>query len=400
MIKRIFHFVSASCIIFLSCAPVVQAEDEDKLEFSGFARVIMGYLDDNNAEYIYYDNSVSFDQQSLIGFQADYQLNDDFSVTGQVVGHTGSQRDSGLEWLYLTFKPNNAFQVKLGKQRIPFFNYSDSLDVGFAYPWLTLPQQFYDTSFFSTFEGVLANYEFARNDWVINYEGYWGYYDDEFRSGSRTVDTKITGLFGINTTLAYKQFSLRASYNQGNVALGLPEATQFGELIGQLGFSNNANWLNPDGPIEFYQFSANYENLDYFVRSEVVDIVGKSGLTPDVNSFYVSLGYNFYPYTAYISYSKRDVKFKHIPNEIPYAVSPQLDQIAATYDFILSQFRDENVNGSKIGIRWDWRSNVALKAELTLVRANGQVSNDSALRDLGNFDGRAVLYQLGIDWVF
>ncbi|WP_339770618.1 hypothetical protein [uncultured Paraglaciecola sp.] len=400
MIRRIFHLISASCIILLSCIPAVQAEDEDKLQFSGFARVIMGYLDDKNAEYVYYDNSVSFDQQSLLGLQADYQFNKDFSVTGQVVGHTGSQRASGLEWLYLTYKPNNAFQIKLGKQRIPFFNYSDSLDVGFAYPWLTLPQQFYDTAFFSTFEGVLANYEFSLDDWVINYEGYWGYYDDEFYSGSRTIDTKVTGLFGFSTTLGYKDFSLRASYNQGDVELGLPEATQFGQLLDQLGFNNNANWLNPNGPLQFYQLSANYENLDYFVRSEVVKIVGKSGLTPDVNSFYVSLGYNFYPYTAYISYSRRDVKYGHIPNEIPYGVSDQLDELAATYDLVLSQFLEENTNGSKLGIRWDWRSNVALKAEVTLVRVADGVSNDSALRDLGNFDGRAVLYQLGIDWVF
>jgi hypothetical protein len=81
-------------------------------------------------------------------------------------------------------------------------------------------------------------------------------------------------------------------------------------------------------------------------------------------------------------------------------VSDQLDVLAATYDLALSQFLDEKTNGSKIGIRWDWRSNVALKAEITLVRADGKVSNDSALQDLGNFDGRAVLYQLGIDWVF
>ncbi|WP_158768321.1 hypothetical protein [Paraglaciecola sp. L1A13] len=400
MIRRIFPLISASCIILLSCIHAVQAEDEDKLEFSGFARVIMGYLDDKNAEYVEYDNSVSFDHQSLLGLQADYQFNQDFSVTGQVVGHTATQRASGLEWLYLTYKPNNSLQIKLGKQRVPFFNYSDSLDVGFAYPWLTLPQQFYDTAFFSTFEGVLANYEFSLDDWVISYEGYWGYFDDEFYSGSRTIDTKVTGLFGLSTTLVYKHLSLRASYNQGDVQLELPEATQLAELLDQFGFSNNANWLNPDGPLQFYQLSANYEDLDYFVRSEAVKIVGKSGLIPDVNSYYITAGYNFYPYTAYISYSTRDVEFRHIPNEIPYGVSDQLDVLAATYDFVLSQFLDEKTNGSKIGIRWDWRSNVALKAEVTLVRADSKVSNDSALQDLGNFDGRAVLYQLGIDWVF
>ncbi len=43
--------------LLLSISSTVYAE-EDKLEFSGFARVILGYLDDKNAEYVGYDNSL------------------------------------------------------------------------------------------------------------------------------------------------------------------------------------------------------------------------------------------------------------------------------------------------------------------------------------------------------
>ena len=143
-LSTLFH----TCWLLLLCvAPTLHAETEDKLQLSGFARVILGYLDDENAEYVGYDNSISANQQSLLGLQAEYLFNDELSVTGQVVGFTDDQRNSGLEWLYISYSPSNALQIKLGRQRIPFFNYSDSLDVGFAYPWLTLPQQFYDTAF-------------------------------------------------------------------------------------------------------------------------------------------------------------------------------------------------------------------------------------------------------------
>jgi hypothetical protein len=376
------------------------AEDNEKLQFSGFSRVVMGYLDDENAEYVGYDNSVNFNQQSLLGLQADYRLNDNLSFTGQVVGYTDEQRNSGLQWLYLTYNPNNSLQIKLGRQRIPFFNYSDSLDVGFAYPWLTLPQQFYDTAFFSTFDGVLANYEYAVNNWVINYEGYWGRFDDKIYLTSQEIDTKVIGMFGFNATVGYENFTLRASYNQGDVGIEQDEAIQFGQLLRQFGFTDNADWLNANGLLEFYQFSANYENLDYFVRSEISKMVGEGGLLADVDSFYISAGYNFYPYTVYISYGKKDLHFDHLANEIPFGVSSDLDTLAATYLGVLASFPDDKSIGTKIGVRWDWQSNLAFKAEMTLVKANDEISNDYAVRDLGDFDGRAILHQLGVEWVF
>ena len=387
-------------LILLGISHLSLAETEDKLQFSGFGRVIMGYLGDKDAEYVGYGNSISFDQQSLLGFQADYMFKDEITLTAQVVGYTDNQRNSGLEWLYLTYKPNNTLQLKLGRQRIPFFNYSDSLDVGFAYPWLTLPQQFYDTAFFSTYDGVLANYEFAVNEWWINFEGYWGRFDDKIYLASQEIDTQVIGLFGVNASVGYRNFTIRASYNQGDVNIEQTEARQFSQLLHQVGFTENADWLNANGLIQFYQLSANYENLDYFVRSEVAKMVGEGGLVADIDSYYISVGYNFDSYTVYISHSKKDLHFDHIVNQIPLGVSLELDTLAAAYNEVLATFPDDKSIGTKLGVRWDWNSNIAIKTEMTFVEAYDEISNDYSVKDLGDFDGRAILYQLGVEWVF
>lgn len=129
-------------------------------------------------------------------------------------------------------------------------------------------------------------------------------------------------------------------------------------------------------------------------------MTGAGGLFADIDSFYISAGYNFYPYTVYISYGRKDLHFEHLANEIPFGVSPELDLLAATYLGILDLFPDDESKGTKIGIRWDWQYNVALKAEMTFVEANDAISNDYAVRDLGGFDGHAVLYQFGLEWVF
>lgn len=393
------RFLIICGLTFLFWTSSIYADTDSDLQFSGFTRIVLGHLDDKNATYVGYDNSVSVDQQSLIGIQADYLINDTLSLTGQLVGYTEAQRNSGLEWLYITYKPNNALQFKLGKQRIPFFNYSDSLDIGFAYPWLTLPQQFYDTAFFSTFDGILANYQFTLKDWLVNYEAYWGRFDDKIYLDTQEINTQVIGLFGVNASLNYRNLTIRAAYNQGDAKVEQAEARQFSEYLSQLGFNDNAKWLNANGLIQFYQFSVNYDHLNYFFRSEVAKMVSEGGLVADIDSYYISAGFNFDQYTAYISFSDKDLHFDHISSQIPLGVSNELDILAATYLAVLQAFPDDSAKGTKIGLRWDYLPNLAFKTEVTFVAAD-KISNDYAVKDLGNFDGHAILYQFGAEWIF
>ena len=72
----------------LICLPV-WAQDfmDDRVEFSGFARVVAGYLDEEMASFEGYDDSISFSEQSLIGLQADIRLTDTLTVATQLLAH-------------------------------------------------------------------------------------------------------------------------------------------------------------------------------------------------------------------------------------------------------------------------------------------------------------------------
>ena len=61
------------------------AKTSNDLQFSGFARLVGGYLSTDEAKYEGYDNSVSFSEKSLAALQADYILNDHFSLSGQLL---------------------------------------------------------------------------------------------------------------------------------------------------------------------------------------------------------------------------------------------------------------------------------------------------------------------------
>ncbi|WP_226989243.1 hypothetical protein [Paraglaciecola arctica] len=399
MIHRILYFIFMISLAQLSWIATLRAETIDKLQFSGFARVVMGYLDDKNAEYLGYDNSVSFDQESLIGVQVDYQLLDELAFTGQLIGHTGKERDSGVEWLYLTYAPTNKLKLKLGRQRTPFLNYSDVIDVGYAYPWATLPQQIYPRHFFSTFDGLMANYEITGKEFVMNIEGYWGYFEDKIVVSERVMNAKTNDFSGVISVVNYKNWTFRGSYHRGKTSIELDELTEFSGLLGQLGFIQSAESLATAGLTEVFQLSANYENLNYFIRTELNRIQADFVLVPDTDGYSISTGYNYFPFSTYIVYSKNKTQYEQPASDIPVGLSPQLDVIAFSYQEIFNQLPVDSSEAFTIGTRWDLKAGLALKGEVSWI--NGE-ETDRAYFSINDpsFDRKATLYLLALEWVF
>jgi len=65
------------------------------------------------------------------------------------------------------------YQFKLGKLRTPFFlTIAISKDVGYAYPWISPPQQVYMVFLFEVIEGASASYEIVE-DSFSQHRGYW-----------------------------------------------------------------------------------------------------------------------------------------------------------------------------------------------------------------------------------
>lgn len=396
--KYTIYIINFLTLLLLSASAFSKSVDE-RLEFSGFTRVVLGYLDESNATYLGYGNSLSLSQQSLLAVQADYQIHDKLSFTTQLIAHSGDERDSGVEWLYFTYEPTRSSQIKLGRQRTPFFNYSDVIDVGFSYPWITLPQQVYSSVYFSTFDGVLAGYEWNVNGLILNIEAFGGTFDGDIVSSGTEVEADIDNLRGLIFNLQYDNFSFRSAYHRTDAIFQLDELIGFSDILQQSGFTQSAESLTPNGKIEFFQIGASYETLDYFLRTEVTKIEGESNVVPEIDSYFIAAGYNFFPYTSYISFAKTKSTLEGFVNEIPLGINDQLNGLSAGFDFIVSQLTFDSSESITIGTRFDWKSNLAIKAEVTLITAEeGSTANFDALNE--RFDRQAPLYQLALEWVF
>ncbi|MEC8227713.1 MAG: hypothetical protein VX066_03280, partial [Pseudomonadota bacterium] len=188
---RLLHLLLGS--VFLSSA---SQANELPIEISGFGKVVGGYLDDPDLAYQGYEDELSFDSQSLAAIQVDWQVMPKLSVTTQLLAHSNKNRESGVEWLYLTYEVDDQWQIRLGKQRTPFFRYSDVLNVGFAYHWVTPPQQLYNGVLFPTYDGLNVKYRFGTQDVQASLEGYWGEFNDEYNIANLTIQPDIKNFHG------------------------------------------------------------------------------------------------------------------------------------------------------------------------------------------------------------
>ena len=409
----------------------------ERVHFSGFARLVGGYLDDGDASYQGYDNAISYDRHSLFALQTDVDLTETFSFTTQLLAHASDDRDTGLEWAYLTWRPSNNWNFKAGKLRTPFLFHSDTLDLGYAYPWIIPPQQVYTPYLFPNFTGLSAAYQFNLWDWDIEAEAYWGRIDNFTVKDKYAADTEVSNPRGLILDAWRGNLRLRASYHLSDTELKLPEAGFLGlvsdSLVAELrqqGFNRSADSLRTKSSTTFTQLAISYDALDYFLKAEYTRLRRTSAsAVPEFDSYYVSGGYTFHPFnlpiTAHASFASISTRGRDRPVEdeiecssggLPGGAPGGLPGLLSdncfykvlylrAFDYIrdVDSPLDDDLKSLSVGLRWDVNPSVALKAEWIHLRGareqRGFFTIDP-VDPLGDFDRKANLFLLGLEWVF
>ena len=395
---RVLLCLAAAC---LSASQVCYGAE--KLEISGFGRLVAGYLDDNNVSFEGYTNELTFSEQSLLAIQADYHLTDTLSVTSQLLAHNNSERDSGIEWFYLTYEPNSQWLFKAGKMRTPFYHYSDVLDVGFAYAWLSPPQQLYSAFLFNQYEGVSGIHRFSLGQVSGAIELYTGRYNGNTSFQQKRYPTDIDNLQGlVFNAIVGNHPKLRSSYITADFALDLEEITEFANILRGAGFVQSANSLTMEGEFDIYQLGAIYEEFDYHLAWEWMKITSNTILAPNIASYYVQGGYVFDSVTAHLTFANLITSDVEPVNEIPFGVNPGLDQLFIAYNTTLQRTKASDLKSLTLGVRWDAGVNVAFKAEVSHYQGGVGISTFEPLSEsaASAFDERANLYQFGMEFVF
>lgn len=342
-IKIFFPFVFL--LFFYSCS-VFSAE----VRLDGFASLVGGMvLDKDEGEiYFYSEEDLTFDVDSVYGIQIRGDLENDLTVTAQIVGRGNNNYEAEFEWAFASYQINGEWRISVGKTRSPIYMYSDSLDVSYSYHWIQPPLTVYEVPF-NTLEGVNVEYLTNVGEWSSRLTFVAG--ATEAPVGELSSTLTVRNAVGAAWSMNYNWLTLRAvllSANTGVAFVDDPNESEdlvdlingikaangyfsaieagtvsaltaqgatsdtFGNYVGfRSGFEVNElvddiEWMNDRGIYQGVAVAVDYN--DFLFVAEYTQINIEDSFIPELNSYYISLGKRFDDWTVHLTYEVDDDK--------------------------------------------------------------------------------------------
>lgn len=352
------------------------------------------------------------------GIQAVHTLSPQWQLVGQAVVRDQEtiSLNSSISRAYINYRPDDHISLRIGRMADATWLMSDYQDVGYAYPWVRPPMEFYGFIPFSHFDGADLSYSVRDEEGVWRLKGVVGRVQSKMPiDGSSPYQLESQGAWGGALIREAGPLKLRV----GITSFRIKNATAAEQVIqplllqtataaagfGMMEVAAEANALSrgleaQGGRVSYASLGVAYDDGRWMFQSEV------SNLMSDKSMFrrrqgYVSVGYHvgdFLPYVTYAaSLAPAALRVGHDWTPLLGPAAGQLQTAALAAANIL---RSEQHTVS-LGVRWDFLSNAALKIQWDHVRVkdNGWGLWYAALR-AGGAPGRADLVSATVDFVF
>ncbi|MDO6427597.1 porin [Thalassotalea sp. 1_MG-2023] len=348
------------------------------ITFNGFASVVGGMTTSSKDQLYNFDDNLDFKQGSLFALQASSDLDNGLGVTLQLTAKGADDWDPEFKWAYVSYDASDEFRILAGRQRAPFYMYSDYLDVSYAYPWISPPKGVYNL-IFDTFDGLGGIYTTSFGNVDATFHGIYGRNTDDIEAFSQQVKPDITDLTGLSSTFVYDWLTLRASYFVADVSIPLTDLQTLSAGWQQAGFNDIAQQTNiaeDDASFLEFGFQMHFDNLQIVGEYTNLDI-DNSPLVEE-ESYYVMAGYQFDRILLHLTYGKDDNTISNYTSGVPYGIAPTLDFLkGTTEEIITNQISKENY--LTFGVRYDFHDSAAVKFEYTDFENETDSSYDAGL---------------------
>lgn len=210
----------------------------DDIRWNGFLNVVGGIAKEDpfsptDVDGLYSDSTntteLSFDRETSAALQAVKPLDADTNVTVQLLSK-GAVDNYGarMSWLYLSHSLSDTQSLRVGRLGLPLYYFSDFLNVGYAYHWISPPGIVYP--FDATFTGIdyVHRGVVGPVDWSA--EILYGSQDD---SNNTVLSGEAHDLVGIVLSGSMAEWSGRVSYftQQGRSYITGYDADEQVELV-------------------------------------------------------------------------------------------------------------------------------------------------------------------------
>lgn len=346
-----------------------------EVQITGFGQIVAGTVTSGDSfPGTGYDDTWDFKDESLFAVQIRGDLNEQWSATAQLVARGNDDFDPEFAWAYVGWNGGNGWSAKLGRQRIPFFRYSDFLEVGYAYPWLRPPEAVYFLQF-SNFDGGSLSYNFGSGDWYSGLTVFGGEQGSTITLSGLPADLGLKSLVGVYGETVYADWlTLRAAYVSADVIIDAEALNPLFSSLNANGFRNVTAAIDfNEDPGTFIGLGAEINKGNWQFIGEYTEVTVDDSYYTEKSNFYVTGGYRLGAWTPTVTYGQREGDPKlGIVNLLPN-VPPLAPLRGAVTGVIRSDALDDQF--WSYGLRWDVATNVALKADFTQyiddARANG-----------------------------
>jgi len=121
------------------------------------------------------ENNIGFTNDSRLGLQISAVVNQDISVTGQLLSQAREDNsNTKADWAFVTYRVNEPISIRAGKIKFPTFLISDYYEVGYAYPWIRPPQEVYSSNPITSLNGVDMLARFRIGEMSLLFQPYYG----------------------------------------------------------------------------------------------------------------------------------------------------------------------------------------------------------------------------------
>lgn len=349
---------------------------ENKFRVNGFASVGATFSDEET-EYNRINNETNFRRNTRAGIQMTFNMDSQSSVVTQLVARGTNDFETNMEWAYFKHQFTPSLTTKIGRFRAPYYMLSEYLDVGYAVPWATMPQETYTAlDAFANMDGIDLTYGMDIGDMIGTVQLAYGRVDEE--------QIQLDDLVSVGFTLAGDAWQTRLAYSQANTI------SQFGgvELYGD------------DQPTvgSFASLGFTYDPGDMYIAAETT-VLEVDGSIVDATASYATFGYRMGAWLPHLTYAVTestddedrdiDVAVDHQlalngldrttaaavgavdPTAPVSATNPSI--LAATtagvQDSVNAYTANFNRNTQRIGVgaRWDYSSGVAIKFQYDMI---------------------------------
>ena len=366
----------------LPAAALVATQASAEVNFNGFATIAGGATLNKDEALYNYNEDLNYDNDSLFGLQVTSELDDDLSFTAQLLARGNDNWETNVEWAFISYQASENVKFQVGKQRGPYYMFTDFVDVGFAYNWVTPPTGVYDLPV-GTVTGVNTIITGSAGPIDSNFQVLVGR-----NTGTTLLDgvkrpSDVNDLVLIAWTVNYDWLTLRASHTNAQISL---EIAELQDLLGgwrQTPFANVADALEfnkDDATFSEVGFKMEFENFQ--LLGEMTELRSDDNFTGDQDSYYVSAAYRVDQVTFHVTYGEDETSNDYsaidsVRAAVPVGASTSIDTLIFLSNGVLDS-RLEDASYTTVGLRWDFNPSAALKIEYTDLTDN-QFGADAGL---------------------